>query len=82
MLLREKLEDQATKQQELDRTLIEKKLELMLALQRKLAGVGRTDDRLDREIAQLDERVAAWRAADEAARPKARKPAALNVMRQ
>jgi activator of 2-hydroxyglutaryl-CoA dehydratase/predicted nucleotide-binding protein (sugar kinase/HSP70/actin superfamily) len=81
MLLREKLEDRATKQQELDRTMSEKKLEMMLSLQRKLAGVGRTDDRLDGEIAQLGERVAAWKAADDA-RPKAKRAAALNVMRQ
>jgi predicted nucleotide-binding protein (sugar kinase/HSP70/actin superfamily) len=81
MLLREKLEDRATKQAELDRSVAEKKLEMMMALQRKLAGVGRTDDRLDREIAQLDERVAAWKAADDA-RPKAKRAAALNVMRQ
>jgi hypothetical protein len=82
MLLREKLEDQATKQVELDRSVTEKKLEMMQALARKLAGIGRTDDRLDREIKQLDERVAAWRAADEAARPKGKRPAALNVMQQ
>jgi activator of 2-hydroxyglutaryl-CoA dehydratase/predicted nucleotide-binding protein (sugar kinase/HSP70/actin superfamily) len=82
MLLREKLEDRATKQTELDRSMTEKKLEMMLALQRKLAGVGRTDDRLDREIVQLDERVAAWKAADDAARPKAKRAQALNVMRQ
>jgi predicted nucleotide-binding protein (sugar kinase/HSP70/actin superfamily) len=80
MLLREKLEDHATKQQELDRAVTEKKLEMMLALSRKLAGVGRTDDRLEREIVQLDQRVAAWRAADEAARPKAKRAAALHVM--
>jgi len=82
MLLREKLDDQATKQVELDRSVTEKKLEMMQALARKLAGIGRTDDRLDREIKQLDERVAAWRAADEAARPKGKRPAALNVMQQ
>jgi hypothetical protein len=82
MLLREKLEDQGTKQVELDRAVTEKKLEMMQALARKLAGIGRTDDRLDREIKQLDERVAAWRAADEAARPKAKRAAALNVMQQ
>jgi activator of 2-hydroxyglutaryl-CoA dehydratase/predicted nucleotide-binding protein (sugar kinase/HSP70/actin superfamily) len=82
MLLREKLEDRGTKQQELDRAVTEKKLDMMLALQRKLAGVGRTDDRLDREITQLGERVSAWRAADEAARPKAKRATALNVMRQ
>jgi predicted nucleotide-binding protein (sugar kinase/HSP70/actin superfamily) len=82
MLLREKLEDQATKQVELDRAVTEKKLEMMRALARKLAGIGRTDDRLDREIVQLDERVAAWKAADDAARPKAKRAAALNVMQQ
>ncbi|HEX8112003.1 MAG TPA: acyl-CoA dehydratase activase-related protein, partial [Kofleriaceae bacterium] len=82
MLLREKLEDRAAKQVELDRAVTERKLEMMLALQSKLSGVGRTDDRLDREIAQLGERVAAWQAADEAARPKGKRAAALNVMRQ
>jgi hypothetical protein len=81
MLLREKLEDQATKKLELDRTMTEKKLELMTGLQRKLAGVGRTDDKLDREIAQLAEKVAAWKAADEANRPKAKRAQALNVVR-
>ncbi|HEX3480540.1 MAG TPA: BadF/BadG/BcrA/BcrD ATPase family protein [Kofleriaceae bacterium] len=82
MLLREKLEDHATKQAELDRAVSEKKLEMMLALQRKLSGVGRTDDRLDREIAQLGERVAAWKAADEAARPRGKRAAALHVTQQ
>jgi predicted nucleotide-binding protein (sugar kinase/HSP70/actin superfamily) len=82
MLLREKLEDQAIKQVELDRTMTEKKLELMLALQRKLAGVGRTDDKLDREIAALGERVAAWREQDEANRPRAKRAAALTVVQQ
>src|SRR4029079_4959797 len=38
MLLREKLEDRATKQVELDRSVTEKKLAMMLGLQRKLAG--------------------------------------------
>ena len=52
-----------------------------MALQGKLSGVGRTDDRIDREIKQLDEQVAAWRAADDATKPKAKRPAALNVMR-
>jgi len=81
MLLREKLEDQALKKVELDRSVTEKKLELMKQLQTKLAGVGRTDDKLDREIKQLEEQVSAWRAADEANRPKAKRSAALNVMR-
>jgi hypothetical protein len=60
----------------------EKKLEMMKALQGKLAGIGRTDDRLDHEIKTLDDRVAGWRAADEATKPKAKRAAALNVMRQ
>jgi hypothetical protein len=54
---------------------------MMLALQGKLAGIGRTDDRLDREIKTIGEQVAAWRAADDATKPKAKRPAALNVMR-
>jgi predicted nucleotide-binding protein (sugar kinase/HSP70/actin superfamily) len=82
MLLREKLEDQATKKVELDRSLTEKKLELMHALQTKLAGVGRTDDRLDAQIAALGEQVAAWRAQDEATRPKGKRAQALNVVQQ
>jgi predicted nucleotide-binding protein (sugar kinase/HSP70/actin superfamily) len=81
MLLKEKLEDQGAKKLELDRSVTEKRLEMMTALQTKLAGVGRIDDRLDREIKQLDEQVAAWRAADDANKPKAKRPASLNVMR-
>jgi hypothetical protein len=46
-----------------------------------MAGIGRTDDKLDREIKNLDEVVAAWRAADDANKPKAKRPQALNVMR-
>jgi hypothetical protein len=82
MLLREKLEDQAQKQVELDRKVIEKKLELMTTLQQKLAAVGRIDSALDTQVRELSDKVAAWRAADEATRPKAKKPAALNVVRQ
>jgi predicted nucleotide-binding protein (sugar kinase/HSP70/actin superfamily) len=82
MLLREKLEDQAQKQVELDRKVIEKKLELMTTLQQKLASVGRIDSALDTQVRELSDKVAAWRAADEATRPKAKKPAALNVVRQ
>jgi hypothetical protein len=81
MLLKEKLEDQATKKVELDRTLTEKKLELMASLQQKLASVGRTDDKLDNEIRTLAEQVAQWREAEAANKPKAKKSAALNVMR-
>src|SRR5262245_53820805 len=82
MLLREKLEDQAQKKHELDRALVGKKLELMKQLQIKLAGVGRTDDKLDGEISALDAQVAAWKAQDEANRPKAKRAQALNVVRQ
>src|SRR5829696_7331830 len=71
MLLKEKLEDQGQKKVELDRAVTEKKLELMAALQGKLASVGKIDDRLDREIKTLAEQVAQWRAADEASKPKA-----------
>jgi activator of 2-hydroxyglutaryl-CoA dehydratase/predicted nucleotide-binding protein (sugar kinase/HSP70/actin superfamily) len=81
MLLKEKLEDQGVKKVELDRSVTEKKLEMMKALQQKLAGVGRTDDKIDREIKKLDDQVAAWRAADDANKPKAKRPQALNVMR-
>jgi activator of 2-hydroxyglutaryl-CoA dehydratase/predicted nucleotide-binding protein (sugar kinase/HSP70/actin superfamily) len=80
MLLKEKLEDQGVKKQELDRSMTEKKLEMLAALQRKLAGVGRTDDRIDREIKNLGEQMAAWRAADEATKPKAKRAQALNVV--
>jgi len=80
MLLKEKLEDQGVKKVELDRSMTEKKLELMKVLQVKLAGVGRTDDKLDREIAAAGELVAAWRAQDDANRPKAKRAQALNVV--
>jgi predicted nucleotide-binding protein (sugar kinase/HSP70/actin superfamily) len=80
MLLREKLEDQGTKQVELDRTVTEKKLELMATLQGKLASVGKTDDKLDREIRNLAEQVAQWR--DVTNPTKAVRSTALNVMRQ
>jgi hypothetical protein len=81
MLLKEKLEDQGTKKVELDRSMAEKKLELMASLQQKLASVGKIDDKLDREVKALVEQVSAWREADEANKPKAKRAAALNVMR-
>jgi hypothetical protein len=81
MLLKEKLEDQAIKQVELDRTLAMKKLELMVGLQQKLAGVGRTDDKLDAEIGALAAQVAEWRAQEEAKAPKAKRATALNVIK-
>ncbi len=62
MLLKEKLEDGAVKKVELDRSVTVKKLELMRALQVKLASVGRTDDRLDREMKTLESRSrSGWR---------------------
>jgi hypothetical protein len=81
MLLREKLEDQAQKKGELDRALTVKKLELMKSLQQKLATVGKTDDKLDREVAALDAQVAEWQAQDDANRPKAKRATALNVIK-
>jgi len=81
MLLKEKLEDNAVKQVELDRTVTVKKVELMRALQHKLAGVGRTDDRLDNELKTLEAQVAEWMAKDEANKPKGKRTQALNVMR-
>jgi predicted nucleotide-binding protein (sugar kinase/HSP70/actin superfamily) len=82
MLLKEKLEDQAVKKTELDRTMAMKKLELMVSLQQKLASVGRTDDKLDAEIGALAAQVAEWRAQDEAKTPKAKKLASLNVIKE
>jgi len=82
MLLKEKLEDQAVKTVELDRTITVKKLELMKGLQHKLAATGRTDDKLDIEVRKLEAQVHEWAEAELANKPKAKKPAALNVMRQ
>ncbi len=81
MLLREKLEDQATKKSELDRAVTIKKLELMKHLQAKLAGVGRTDDNLDAEVKALDALVAQWQAEEAAKHPKAKKPSSLHVIK-
>src|SRR6185369_2679889 len=81
MLLKEKLEDQAVKKGELDRALSIKKLELMKQLQTKLAGVGRTDDTLDNEIRSLEALAAQWAAEEAAKSPKAKKVAALNVIK-
>ncbi|MCX5741496.1 MAG: acyl-CoA dehydratase activase-related protein, partial [Proteobacteria bacterium] len=79
MLLREKLEDQGIKQVELDRTVTTKKLELMKALQYKLANTGRLDANLDNQVKTLEEQVGIW----EAEKPKnPKRPAALNVIRQ
>jgi activator of 2-hydroxyglutaryl-CoA dehydratase/predicted nucleotide-binding protein (sugar kinase/HSP70/actin superfamily) len=86
MLLREKLEDQAAKSVELDRALVAKKLELMRGLQHKLAALGRTDDQLDQEVHALEAQVQEWAAAKAEAdiknAPKAKRSAALAVMRQ
>ncbi len=80
MLLKEKLEDNGQKRVELDRSIVEKKLELMVTLQRRLAGAGRIDDKLDGEVLTLATQVAVWRAADETSRPKGKRPAGLNVV--
>ena len=84
MLLREKLEDQATKKGELDRALTTKKLELMKSLQQKLATVGKTDDKLDREVVALDAQVAEWQAQDDGrsnSGGRAKRAAGLNVIK-
>lgn len=80
MLLKEKLEDQAVKKGELDRAMALKKLELMKHLQAKLAGVGRTDDKLDAEVAAIEALAQQWAAEEAAKNPKAKKLAALNVI--
>ena len=80
MLLKEKLEDQAQKQVVLDRTLVEKKLVLMTSLQQKLTSVGKVDAALNAQIVSLSEQVAAWRAEEEAKRPKGKKPIGLKVV--
>ena len=74
MLLREKLEDQGQRKVELDVTLQKKKLELMRALQNKLAATGRTDDNLDNQIASLAAQF------DDSSKT-AKRSASLNVMR-
>jgi predicted CoA-substrate-specific enzyme activase len=53
MLLRERLEDQAIKEKQLALTVIQKKIELMSALGGRLAAMGRTDEALDRQLAEL-----------------------------
>lgn len=87
MLLREKLEDQAQKKVDLDRSLTRKKLELMKALAHKLVMTGRIDEKLDREIAQLEEMVGSWEpegptgAAGDNIAQKAKRSSSLAVMR-
>jgi predicted CoA-substrate-specific enzyme activase len=53
LLLKERLEDQAVKEKQLELTVTRKKIELMTALQSKLAGAGRIDDKLDAQLTQL-----------------------------
>ncbi len=87
MLLREKLEDQAQKKVDLDRAVTRKKLELMKALAHKLVMTGRIDEKLDREIAQLEEMVGSWEpegptgAAGDNIAQKAKRSSSLAVMR-
>jgi predicted nucleotide-binding protein (sugar kinase/HSP70/actin superfamily) len=78
MLLKEKLEDQGQKTVELDRSVQLKKLELMRALQTKLASVGRTDQNLDRQVQDLATHLSDL-ISGEPKNPK--RPAALHVMR-
>jgi hypothetical protein len=53
MLLKERLEDHAVKEQQLVLTLTEKKISLMEGLRGKLAQAGRIDEKLDHQIAEL-----------------------------
>jgi hypothetical protein len=53
----------------------------MKTLQGKLAGAGRTDDALDKQILAITEQAAAFAPQDDK-QPKAKRSAALNVMRQ
>jgi hypothetical protein len=62
--------------------VVAKKLELMKMLQGKLASVGKTDDKLDREVTTLEALVAQWQAAEDANRPKAKRATALNVIKE
>src|SRR5689334_3342812 len=83
MLLREKLEDQALKKVEVEQTMTRKKLELMKALQTKLATIGRIDASLDAQIAELDAKVATFAApASETPKKPQKRSAALNVVKQ
>jgi len=59
LLLKERLEDQAIKEQQVKLTVTEKKIELMEALRTKLAQAGRIDDKLDSQVAALREQAAA-----------------------
>lgn len=59
MLLKEKLEDQAEKAKELDVSVAKKKLELLERLQHQLANLGRTDDKVDAQVATLRDLVGA-----------------------
>jgi hypothetical protein len=54
---------------------------MMKQLQAKLAGVGRTDDKLDAEVKAIEELAARWQAEEAAKRPKAKKPSALHVIK-
>jgi predicted nucleotide-binding protein (sugar kinase/HSP70/actin superfamily) len=91
MLLRERLEDQAGKEKQLQLALAEKKLALLGQLQQKLAAAGRIDAQVDQQVAALREittqlaaQLSPARPADDgAARPAkpAKRSSALAVMR-
>jgi predicted CoA-substrate-specific enzyme activase len=83
MLLRERLEDQAQKKVELEQVMSRKKLELLKALQGKLAGVGRIDESLDKQVAELEAKVATFAPAEDTTPKKLiKRSAALNVVKQ
>ena len=93
MLLKERLEDQAIKEQQLKLTVIEKKIELMEQLRGRLAAAGRIDEKLDQQVEALRTEAEAIRAslpkvaaiADHDENKKPAKPAkrsqALSVVR-
>ena len=80
MLLREKLEDQGDKKEQLERAVAAKKVELMTAMRDQLAKMGRLDASLDAQIAALREK-AGLDQADKNETTNAKRSPALAVMR-
>jgi predicted nucleotide-binding protein (sugar kinase/HSP70/actin superfamily) len=91
LLLKERLEDQGIKEKQVELTVTKKKIELMTALQGKLAAAGRIDDKLDAQLTQLKVHVEALEAqlvpptkavpTDAKPAKPAKRSAALNVHR-
>jgi len=83
MLLREKLEDQGDKKEQLERAVAAKKYELMSAMRDQLAKAGRIDAALDAQIAALREKAGLDQAVatHNDTSTNAKRSPALNVMR-